>query len=190
MKRLLYLLAAAALIIILGMLLIPRGTRPARTVVGKPLTDNEAAPENPAGNTGEGRTKNAGRNPEGPKWRHAKPQREPGDQAPLPDAGIFVNFVQSDPDRKKLRLGFRQEGETLDPSDLVIRVELFDIAGSPFTEDSKIGTTWSSDDKGFEQSPTPILSLDSSVVIGSARVSIIYKGEKMEQLSYEMAKER
>lgn len=124
------------------------------------------------------------REPRDRTWRHAK--EVPGAENPeLVESPVFLGFLQSDPSNTKLRIGLRQEsGGQVDASDLTVSVDLLDPEGQNLGEGNKVSTEWQMKDGSFEESPAPILLVDSEESVASVRVSLSYKGQAIEQRSY------
>ena len=124
------------------------------------------------------------RGPRDRTWRHAK--GVPCAENPEPvESPVFLGFLQSDPSNTKLRIGLRQEsGGQVDASDLTVSVDLLDAEGQNLGEANKVSTEGQMKDGSFEESPAPILRVDSEESVTSVRVSLSYKGQATEQRSY------
>lgn len=188
MKRHIYLFAAV-MILILAVLFVTMKKRPAGPPVGRGVVT-----EQKSGSTRrvveEDRARASKKGPNEAKWRHAKVTESPDDQPASEDSEVFLNFVQSDASSKKLRIGFRQEGGSVDPADLVVRVDLFDADGAQISDASEVTTKWDIKSKDFGDSPAPLLAVDCPSPLGSATVTVSYKGAQVEKHRYLVAGER
>ncbi|QJE97438.1 hypothetical protein [Luteolibacter luteus] len=119
-------------------------------------------------------------------WRHAKEltQEEAAETVVSP---VFLGYLQSDPSDTKLRIGLRQEsGEKVDPSELVVNVDLLDREGKVIPGENEVSAKWETGDKTFEETALPVLRVDSQTAIAGVSVSLSYKGQQIEQRRYSL----
>jgi hypothetical protein len=72
----------------------------------------------------------------------------------------------------------------------VVQVDLFDADGNEIGDASEVTTKWSIKDEDFGDSPAPLLAVDCPIPLGSATVSVSYKGLQVEKHRYLVAGER
>lgn len=118
-------------------------------------------------------------------WRHAKELPATEEEGEPLVSPVFLGFLQSDPSNTKLRIGLRQEGgEKVDASELVVNVDLLDAQGQKLGVGNEVSTVWQTRDNSFEETPAPVLRVDSREEIAEVSVSLSYKGQRIEQRKY------
>jgi hypothetical protein len=101
---------------------------------------------------------------------------------------LILSYLKSDPERKTLRVGFRQEKqEEMEPDDYEVQINLLDADGQLLAADNTKSAMWWTDQEDFSNEGTPMFEVKSLNPVSMVELKLSYKGQEVEQRNYEVA---
>lgn len=121
-------------------------------------------------------------------WAVAKEVSEAEKPSGSPGAPLIMSFLKSDPERKTLRVGFRQEKEEeVEPDDYDVEVNLLGADGQKLGEENTSSAMWWTDEEDFSDEGVPMFEVKSLNPVSMVELKLSYKGQAIEQRKYEVA---
>lgn len=101
---------------------------------------------------------------------------------------LLLSYLKSDPERKTLRVGFRQEKqEEMEPDDYEVQVNLLDADGQLLAADNTKSAMWWTAQEGSSDEEVPMFEVKSLNPVSMVELKLSYKGQAVEQRKYEVA---
>jgi hypothetical protein len=121
-------------------------------------------------------------------WSAAKELPPAEKAAALAESPLILSFLKSDPERKTLRVGFRQEKEEeVEPDDYEVEVKLLGADGQKLGEENTSSAMWWTDQEDFANEGVPMFEVKSLNPVSVVELKLSYKGQAVEQRKYEVA---